>query len=192
MLLDRLREALQRRTPATLREEGAQRAAVAVVVTAGPEPDILFVRRQERSGDPWSGHMAFPGGFMADAEGSLVATAVRETLEETGLDLTGAGEEIGRLDDVYPRSVLLPKVVVTPVVFGVPATLAVAPGPEVQEVLWLPASQILSPASHQPYTLELPIGTRVFDSIAVDGYIIWGLTERVLSQINPIVAALTD
>ena len=192
MLAEKLRQALGRRAPATVRAEGAQRAAVAVVVTAGPDSAILFVKRQERSGDPWSGHMAFPGGFMASDEHDIETTAVRETFEETGLDLGRHGELVGRLDDVYPRSVLLPKVVVTPVVFGVPATLTVAPGPEVQEALWLPAAQIFSPASRRPYTLELPIGTRVFDSIAIDGYIIWGLTERVLSQINAIVTALTD
>lgn len=187
MLLGRLREALQRRTPATLREEGAQRAAVAVVVTAGLEPHILFVKRQERSGDPWSGHMAFPGGFMADAEGSLVATAVRETLEETGLDLSLVGEQIGRLDDVYPRSVLLPKVVVTPVVFGVAEPFPVVAHAEVQEAVWLPADRIFDPNSHRPYALELPTGRRVFDSIVVDGYTIWGLTERVLAQIPAVL-----
>lgn len=154
-----------------------------MIVTAGPDPAILFVKRRVRPGDPWSGHMAFPGGFMAEAEGSSSATAIRETLEETGLDLARLGEHLGRLDDVYPRTILIPRVVVTPVVFGVPETLAVSEGAEVQEAVWLPASSVFDPHSRRPYEFRLPAGPRVFDSIVVGEYTIWGLTERVLQQI---------
>ncbi len=67
----------------------APRAAVALVLRdAGPGGiELLFIRRAEHEKDPWSGHMGFPGGRAEPGDAGLEGTAVRETLEETGLDL---------------------------------------------------------------------------------------------------------
>jgi 8-oxo-dGTP pyrophosphatase MutT (NUDIX family) len=110
-------------------------------------------------------------------------TARRETFEETGLDLGQTGTPLGLLDDIYPRSVLLPKVVVTPCVFSVEGRLPVAPGDEVDQVIWLPVREIFDPASRKPYLLRLPGGDREFDSIHAGGLVVWGLTERILQQV---------
>ncbi|HEX9187840.1 MAG TPA: NUDIX domain-containing protein, partial [Vicinamibacteria bacterium] len=83
-------------------EGGAARAAVALVlrdgVPAGPE--LLVIRRAEHEQDPWSGHMGFPGGRAEPSDPSPEATAVRETLEETGLDLARDGSRLGALDEM--------------------------------------------------------------------------------------------
>ncbi len=165
----------------------AQRAAVAVIITEEPDPALLFVRRRERAGDPWSGHVAFPGGFAARTDASAAATAVRETEEETGLELTARGERLGELDDVAPRSVYLPRITVTPVVFVVPARLPVAIGPEVAGAAWLPAREVYDPSNRRVFRVDLPSGSKEFDSIEVGGMVIWGLTERVLAQIPAII-----
>src|SRR5438045_2682780 len=110
---DRLRSAVTSHRPIEIAEPAARRAAVAVIVAEGHEPSMLFVKREVREADPWSGHAAFPGGFRMNSAESAAATAQRETAEETGLVLE-ASELVGTLDDVYPRSVLLPAVVVTP------------------------------------------------------------------------------
>lgn len=119
---------------------------------------------------------------MGPAE-SPTDTARRETLEETGLDLAAAGIGVGLLDDVYPRSVLLPKVVVTPCVFMIERRVELKAGPEVDQVVWLPVADLFSPENRKPYTLQLPTGERVFDSIHLGGLVVWGLTERVLQQV---------
>ena len=185
--VSRLRAALGRRTAATVNEEGAQRASVAVVVTRDADPALLFVKRREREGDPWSGHAAFPGGFRSPTDISAEATAERETEEETGLALATAGERLGQLDDVFPRSVHLPRVVVTPLVFAVPAKLPVAPSHEVDAALWIPVSQIFDPASRRPFILTRAGLEQEFVSIHASGLVIWGLTERVLSQLAALV-----
>jgi 8-oxo-dGTP pyrophosphatase MutT (NUDIX family) len=64
--------------------------------------EVLFIKRAARDGDPWSGHVAFPGG-KNEGESDM-ACAARETLEEVGLDLLGSGGGggylfLGRLDD---------------------------------------------------------------------------------------------
>ncbi len=180
----RLADVLRRRMPATVAASDVQRAAVAVVITREREGALLFVKRRERRGDPWSGHVAFPGGFRAADGEDASRTAERETEEETGLPLARLGERLGALDDVFPRSSTLPRVVVTPVVFAVAGRPEVCAGPEVELALWLPVARVFDPANHRPMTLQLPTGPMEFRSIVLDGLTIWGLTERVLGQIG--------
>jgi len=180
---ERLRAVLERRVPATVVEADVRHAAVAVVVTSEAEPALLFVKREERIDDPWSGHMAFPGGFQSPGE-TPAETAQRETEEETGLPLARLGERIGALADVFPRSVYLPRVVVTPVVFRVEGRPAVQPLAEVERALWIPAAEVFSAANRRPLELDLPLGRMTFDSIVIGDITIWGLTERILLQIS--------
>ena len=91
--------------------EGAMRyAAIALVLrpsTVG-EPELLMIKRAEFERDPWSGHVACPGGRMDPTDPDLEFTAVRETREETGIDLARDGRVLGTLDDISPRTPALP------------------------------------------------------------------------------------
>ncbi|KAA8497434.1 hypothetical protein FVE85_1163 [Porphyridium purpureum] len=60
--------------------------------------EVLFIQRAARSDDPWSGHLALPGGKRDGGETDL-DTAIRETLEEVGLDLRANWQCCGRLND---------------------------------------------------------------------------------------------
>ena len=171
--------------------EGARRAAVAVIVTDERDAALAFIRRRERSGDPWSGQMAFPGGFRAADEEPLAETAERETLEETGLDLRAHGRRLGGLDELSPRTATLPPLIVTPSVYVVPARLPLAAGVEADEALWIPAAELFADANQRRFTLELPSGPREFPAIRVGERIIWGLTERLLRQVRDLAGAPT-
>ena len=151
---------------------------------------MLFVKRREREGDPWSGHAALPGGFRSPSDISAEATAERETEEETGLALAALGERLGRLDDVFPRSVQLPKVIVSPLVFAVPDRLPVSPSSEIESALWVPMEQIFDRANRKPFLLTRAGVQLEFVSIHASGLVIWGLTERVLSQLAEILEKL--
>ena len=75
--------------------QSTKKAAVAVILRPAPgetldSTEILFIKRAERDGDPWSGHMAFPGGHMEPDDSDLKESAIRETKEEIGLDLRDA------------------------------------------------------------------------------------------------------
>ena len=59
--------------------------------------DILFIRRAEYEGDPWSGHMALPGGRVDPQDRDEEAAAIREVHEEVGIDLRAQGRLLGRL-----------------------------------------------------------------------------------------------
>ena len=52
------------------------------------DPEVLFIKRAARVGDLWTGHVALPGGKRDPEDEDDRATAIRETSEEIGLDLT--------------------------------------------------------------------------------------------------------
>jgi ADP-ribose pyrophosphatase YjhB (NUDIX family) len=167
----------------------ARRAAVAILLTTDADPAILFIKRKQRSGDPWSGQMALPGGFASAEDGTLERTARRETEEETGIVLAERGSMAGVLDDVSPRTPYLPPIVVSPYLFLLPGRLAARPGPEADVAVWLPVSRLFAAECRRPFRLELPGAVREFDSIVVGEYTIWGLTERVLQQLRELGGA---
>ena len=134
--LDRL---LASREPRTEAETGFSPAAVAVVCV--PDPDaILLIRRAERAGDPWSGQMGLPGGRSGSEDADLLETAIRETAEEVGLGISRA-QLVGVLDDLTPRTVLLPRIMVRPHVFLLEGRPPLIPNHEVAAAYWS-ASQI--------------------------------------------------
>lgn len=186
-LIGRVRAALSSHEPVAIHDPKAAAASVALILSRDTPVSILLIRRQERAGDPWSGHMALPGGFRSPSDPLPSSTAARETREETGLDLDVAGELLGALSDVAPQNPLLPRVVVRPFVFALDHAEAGSAGPEVDELLWIPASDLFDAANRRELTLQFPAGSRTFPSIQVGRSTIWGLTERILAEFAAVV-----
>lgn len=180
--LDRARRALAGLTPVALDDEpGARRAAVALILHEGTRGlEGLFIRRAARAGDPWSGQVAFPGGGYEDADRELRVTAIRETREETGVDLTAA-ELLGRLDDLHPRTPTLPPVVVRPFVFALVRVPPLVPSEEVERAFWLPFARLTEPGVRRDVTLTHRGAPRVFPAYDLGDDVIWGMTERMLT-----------
>src|SRR5207249_3620428 len=154
-------------------------AAVAVILHDGAEGlEVLFIHRAVRAGDTWSGQIAFPGGRRERGDASLLATAIRETHEEIGVDLAPA-ERLGVLDDLYPRTPTLPPVVVRPFVFALSRRPALAPGEEVQRAFWLPLAQLAAPGVRRDVTFTVRGVERTFPAYLVGEDAIWGMTERI-------------
>jgi len=163
---------------------GLQQAAVAVVLRERERrTEMLFIERSVRDGDPWSGHMAFPGGRVERVDPDTRAAAERETHEEVGISLQGA-EYLGPLADLQgsPRF-RQNRLVVSAHVYHVPE-----PDPfvletrEVADAMWFPVAGILEPHRHvgyrSPHVAEIE-----FPGILVgrpDRHVVWGLTYRFL------------
>jgi 8-oxo-dGTP pyrophosphatase MutT (NUDIX family) len=170
------------------------RAAVALLVRAGPgDLETLLIRRATRAGDPWSGHIAFPGGRSDPEDSDPVQTAIRETREEVGIVLERTPQLLGALDDVEPATDRLPPMVIHPFVFEVDAAVLVDSGPEVAHATWIPLGALRHPAAHAEYHHRLDeTDFGRFPALAYEDYVIWGLTHRILGQFLEITSAAEE
>jgi 8-oxo-dGTP pyrophosphatase MutT (NUDIX family) len=164
-------------------------AAVAVILHDGDEGlEALFIHRAVRAGDTWSGQIAFPGGRRDPGDADLLATAIRETMEEVGVDLSSA-ERLGVLDDLYPRTPVLPPVVVRPFVFALTARPTIVVGPEVQDAFWVSFRALQAPGVAGTVTVDHPgIPRRVLPAYTLGNHTIWGMSERILTPLISLVS----
>ena len=183
--LHRLTRALDRRPGLALDDldDSVRWAAVAILLRVNDAGalDLLLIRRADRDGDPWSGHVALPGGRRDPEDRSLEDTALREVWEEVGVDVRRAGRVIGTLDDLAPRNPGLPPMAIRPFVALV-GDVVVAPNPEVASAAWIPLAALAAPEATRS-SVVLASGERLtVPSFVVGDYLVWGLTERILRQ----------
>ena len=186
--LPSLRSRLRDR-PAT-RHQGPseRRAAVAAVLRPSARPDsegpeLLLIRRAERSGDPWSGHMALPGGHADATDADLLATALRETREEVGLDLT-AHELLGALDEHAAHAQgRFTGLVIAPYVFALRGEVEPRINHEVAELLWAPLSPMARGELDAVKELRRDGQLVRLPGFQVGEHVVWGLTHRVLQSL---------
>ena len=172
-----------------------RRAAVAVILRAADRArantELLFIRRAEKAGDPWSGHMAFPGGHIEASDASLLAAAMRETREEIGLDLAATATHIGTLDHqrAQPRGRPM-NMVIAPYVFRLDETTAFKPNQEVAEVVWTPLDPMVHGDNHTEEERVVGGSPVLFSGYRINGgHFVWGLTYRMLQSFFQIIDA---
>ncbi len=161
------------------------RSMAAVAMALAGEPDALelcFILRATRTGDRWSGQMAFPGGKAEPEDPTGEAVAVGEAREEVGLQLERA-EPLGALT---PLTVLPagPLGMLSPYVFyvGVERPSLVPQEAEVAGAFWVPLSHLWDEGNRGTIDWE-HLGQRMrFPGIRFGEHLIWGLTHRVLVQ----------
>lgn len=182
--LSRIEDRLREHAPVALDPVGfSRRAAVAAILRDnGRQTEVLLIKRAQRPGDIWSGHMAFPGGHWEAGDADLAATAMRETHEEIGLDLARRGRLLGHLDhiDINPIGTDY-RMLVAPYVFALEGELpALTPNHEVARVLWGGVPGMYRGQSVVRRDMRVRGGTHSFPGYEVDNEIVWGLTYRML------------
>jgi 8-oxo-dGTP pyrophosphatase MutT (NUDIX family) len=177
---DRLRKALADPTPDSPLA-GTRAAAIALILLeAGESFEVLLIERAERAGDPWSGHMALPGGHVDPADADLAATAERETWEEVGLDLSQGGERLGRVSDHAPAQGL--PIRVRPFVYLLQARPTLRLGEEVRNAFWVPVAPLQRGEQSTTFRFERAGQSTEFPAWDIHGRVVWGLTYRVLDE----------
>jgi 8-oxo-dGTP pyrophosphatase MutT (NUDIX family) len=157
----------------------AIRAAVLIPVIARPKssggPMLLFTRRTERLAQH-SGQVSFPGGRSDPADRTPVETALRETMEETGI-APGLVSVAGYLD----RYLTGTGFDIQPVVGVLAEGFTLAPNAmEVAEIFEVPLAFLLDPANRRRETRELAGRQRSFYSIRHGAHEIWGATAAII------------
>jgi len=161
---------------------GRTRASVAMILHQSPDDvEVLFIQRAAHLLDPWSGHIAFPGGKLEEGELECQA-ALRETYEEIGIDL-GQSRYLGRLSDVIGAN--LP-VRVSCCLFGVDRTRCrPVLNEEVGDLFWVTLSDLRDPKSH--LLSSVAFDDKRFEVPAIrlpvdDKPVLWGITYRLVMQ----------
>jgi len=177
--LGAIAQALSRHPPTLVAPRDMKRAAVALLVRAGARgADILFIRRAVCDGDPWSGHLAFPGGMMEPDDAGLPETAERETREEIGLDLAES-EPLGRLGDVITAN---QGVVVAGFAYAVESPDRFVLSEEVAQAFWVPLDDLQDPGRQVERTFRAyggqPQRHPAIDLLGPGHPLLWGVTYR--------------
>lgn len=165
-------------------------AAVAVVLREGGRgAEVLFIERAMREGDPWSGHMAFPGGRLEGDDDSARTAACRETLEEVGLEIARA-EYLGHLCDLTGRSGSPAPMLVSAHAFHLERDEPLALDPnEVRSAFWFPLAELHDASRRTTHRIpQLP--EHVFPAIVIGEpgrHFVWGLTYRFLDEMFKLV-----
>ncbi|MEO0602990.1 MAG: CoA pyrophosphatase, partial [Myxococcota bacterium] len=137
--------------------------------------------RAEHEGDPWSGHLSFPGGRVEPDDPDALHAAIRETHEEIGLVLA-PDQVLGQLDDLSTRPVRR-HLVIESFVFYVPEVGELTPNHEVQAVHRVPLEDLLAGVGRSQFAFTWREQTMDLPCVDVDGRRLWGLTLRLVDDL---------
>jgi 8-oxo-dGTP pyrophosphatase MutT (NUDIX family) len=165
------------------------RSAVAAILRfEGGRCDALLMTRAERVGDRWSGHVSMPGGRHEERDTDLLATAVRETREEIGVDLVHGARVLGRLGacKAIAKGKILP-MTITPYVFHLMEEQPIVLSPEAVDTFWFPLDRAARGELDSVY--EYRLGPVPFDLPCWrwEGRTVWGLTHQMLTALIDVV-----
>jgi 8-oxo-dGTP pyrophosphatase MutT (NUDIX family) len=182
LTLEDIRNAINVRSPRLLGPEGHKSAAVAMILREeASHPHILFIERARHDGDPWSGDLGFPGGKVEESDLCAQETAIRETLEEIGIDLKSA-QCLGQLDDVAGDH--LP-VLISCFLFRIEENPPFLLNDEVSRAFWFPLANLSNPARHIETIVHFggtPLTRPAIDLLGPGETVLWGITHRLVLQ----------
>ncbi len=175
------------RQPSLLQSENPAKAAVALILRFGTSGlEVLFIERAHHDGDPWSGNLGFPGGRLESFDAGPREAAIRETMEEIGLDLRTA-LHLGRMDDIATASI---PVQVSCFVYLLNDSPRLRPNHEVRSTYWIPLKDISNPNRRMEAIVHFGGRKLVRPAIDVLGpgeIVLWGLTYRLILQFIELV-----
>lgn len=155
-----------------------QEANAAVAIMLKPtrqDMKILFVKRIENPRDPWSGQIALPGGKREPEDLDLKETILRETNEETGINLLDHCRFLGVTEPV--RSKLNPEMKILPFIFLLEHEPVIKLNrEELERYYWIPIKKLIRNER------IVKSGVKAHPTFIIGEIKIWGLTFRILKK----------
>ena len=175
-MLEKVAKNLAQRVPVA---SGLRLAAVSVILDSREDPKVLLIKRADRAGDPWSGQIAFPGGKTRPGDETARRTAVREAMEEVGIDLERSAEFMGygMLTTTHTGTME-----VVPSVFLLNEQVAVVPNEEVASYRWVGLRELFGPGARSGHDLTVEGRSVRTPAFVIGDYVVWGLTYRILAS----------
>ena len=151
---------------------------------------MCFVQRARRAGDPWSGDIAFPGGWAKHERESLRTAAMRETNEEIGLAL----DDDHHMGDVAPMSIsridsTFGIIGASVFYFGESRPSLAPDGQEIDRAFWVPLAHLHHPDNRTVVHWSRSGPPLPRPAIECEGGVIWGLTYRMLFRLSDMATA---
>ena len=153
----------------------ANAAVVVLLRTKDQEFQVLFVKRAEKSDDPWSGQTALPGGKRSPDDRDLKETVVRETLEETSINLLKGCRFLGAMEPL--RSTQRPEMKIVPFVVLLEKEQNIKLNEELMGHFWTPLKELV----RHKGTVKFSFGE--YPAYIIENHVIWGLTYRILTKL---------
>ena len=160
----------------------ANAAVVVLLKSNNQDFQVLFVKRAEKSGDPWSGQIALPGGKRDLEDHNLKETVVRETLEETSINLLEGCRFLGAMEPV--RSTQKPEMQILPFVVLQEKEQAIKLNEELTEYFWTPLKEL---AKHKG-TAKISFGE--YPAYIIENNVIWGLTYKIMQNLLSLISSI--
>ncbi len=164
-------------------DQGANAAVAVILKPTKTDYEILLVKRAENPKDTWSGQTALPGGKRSGEDPNLQATVMRETREETGINLENS-QFLGTLPPVqsHPRRdlIILPFVAL----FKQEPEIRLSKE-ELSAYAWIPIERIAASNG----TAEIR-GSKV-PAFMLENMLVWGITHRILTELLQAMSQVT-
>lgn len=169
--------------PLPVELERIRQAAVTILLREqNSAAELLIIKRAEHPNDPWSGHLALPGGRADATDAHLIATAARETWEEVGISLTMEEHYIGRLETLLPVNPRLPQIEITPLIAVAPNEITLQLSYEVAEAFWMPVRALQASGLSETYRFRHQDTILKYPAYPSPHGAIWGITQRILTE----------
>lgn len=178
--VERLAEILEQ----TFESLDANAAVVVLLRAVNQGFQVLFVKRSEKDGDPWSGQTAFPGGKRDPEDRNLKETVVREALEETSINLLECCRFLGAMEPV--RSTQKPEMQILPFVVLLEKEQAIKLNEELTEYFWTPLKELAKLRG----TARFSFGE--YPAYIIERHIIWGLTYKILHNLLSLFSSIGE
>jgi 8-oxo-dGTP pyrophosphatase MutT (NUDIX family) len=140
------------------------------------KPYVLFVRRVQNPKDPWSGHIGLPGGKREPKDKDLKQTVIRETLEETNINLLKNCRFLGVMSAFQSKP--RPEIKVLPFAILIENEPSIRLNEEeLEEYFWISIEELVRNRTTTKFSFgEVP-------AFIVRNITIWGLTYRIVEDL---------
>ena len=166
----------------TTKASDANAAVVILLRSTKQGFQVLFVKRAKKSTDPWSGQTALPGGKREPEDRNLKQTIIRETLEETSINLLEGCRFLGEMEQF--TSIQKPDMKITPFVVMQENEQNIKLNNELTEYFWTTLKEI----DHNKGTVKF--GAEKFPAYIMGNQKIWGLTYKIVDNLLSLLSAI--
>ena len=182
MFLARINDALSSSLNPTMEGASKTKPAAVMIIIFGNEPLVIMTKRQKTM-NHHAGEISFPGGGWNSQDEDFLDTAIRETREEIGIDIS-RNQVIGQLK---PVTTLNSGFTIIPFVTIQDKVQSLSPNSEIESILKIPLIPLLKTLNEDKDPTHKSI--QEMYTLTYQNHLIWGASARILKQILAILLA---